>query len=120
MIPMVIGVPKEVKDHETRVGLVPAVVTDLREAGHEVLVETHAGDGNSLTDREYMQAGAHMLNSAAEVWTKADLVVKVKEPQPSEYALLPARPDPLHLPAPGAAAGPDGQPAGRRRQRGGL
>ncbi|MDR3698450.1 MAG: alanine dehydrogenase [Candidatus Sulfopaludibacter sp.] len=85
---MVIGVPKEVKDHETRVGLVPAVVTALREAGHEVLVETHAGEGSSLTDREYMQAGAHILNSAAEVWNKADLVVKVKEPQPSEYAFF--------------------------------
>ncbi len=82
---MIIGVPKEVKDHETRVGLVPAFVTALREAGHEVLVETLAGEGSSLTDREYMQAGAHILNSAAEVWTKADLVVKVKEPQPSEY-----------------------------------
>ncbi len=85
---MVIGVPKEVKDHETRVGLVPAVVTALREAGHEVLVETLAGEGSSLTDREYMQAGAHILNSAAEVWNKADLVVKVKEPQPSEYAFF--------------------------------
>jgi alanine dehydrogenase len=82
---MVIGVPKEIKDHETRVGLVPSGVTALREAGHEVLVETHAGEGSSLTDREYMQAGAQIVESAAEVWNKADLVVKVKEPQPSEY-----------------------------------
>jgi len=77
---MVIGVPKEVKDHETRVGLVPSGVTELREAGHEVLVETHAGEGSSLTDREYMQAGAHLMETAGEVWAKADLVVKVKEP----------------------------------------
>src|ERR1044071_7449296 len=83
---MIIGVPKEVKDHETRVGLVPSGVSALREAGHEVFVETHAGDGSSLTDREYMQAGAHISENAAEVWRKADLVVKVKEPQPSEYA----------------------------------
>ncbi|HUA59280.1 MAG TPA: alanine dehydrogenase [Verrucomicrobiae bacterium] len=83
---MVIGVPKEVKDHETRVGLVPSGVTELREAGHEVLVETHAGEGSSLTDREYMQAGAHLMETAGEVWAKADLVVKVKEPQPAEYA----------------------------------
>ncbi len=55
---MIIGVPKEIKDHETRVGLVPSGVTALREAGHEVLVETHAGEGSSITDREYMQAGA--------------------------------------------------------------
>src|SRR5215475_13400476 len=82
---MIIGVPREIKDHETRVGLVPSGVTALREAGHEVLVETRAGEGSSLTDREYMQAGAHILNSAAEVWKQAELVVKVKEPQPSEY-----------------------------------
>jgi alanine dehydrogenase len=82
---MIIGVPKEVKDHETRVGLVPSGVTALREAGHDVLVETRAGEGSSLTDREYMQAGAHILESAGEVWNKADLVVKVKEPQPAEY-----------------------------------
>jgi alanine dehydrogenase len=82
---MIIGVPKEIKDHETRVGLVPSGVAELREAGHDVLVETHAGEGSSLTDREYMQAGAQLLNSAAEVWAKADLIVKVKEPQPAEY-----------------------------------
>ena len=63
----------------------PSGVTALREAGHEVLVETLAGEGSSLTDREYMQAGAHILNTAAEVWSKADLVVKVKEPQAAEY-----------------------------------
>jgi alanine dehydrogenase len=82
---MTIGVPKEIKDHETRVGLVPSGVIALREAGHEVLVETHAGDGSSITDREYMQAGAAIIESAAEVWNRADLVVKVKEPQKAEY-----------------------------------
>src|SRR6266581_4068643 len=83
---MVIGVPKEVKDHETRVGLVPSGVLALREAGHEVLVETHAGEGSSIPDEEYTQAGGQILESAAEVWSKADLVVKVKEPQSAEYA----------------------------------
>ena len=82
---MIIGVPKEVKDHETRVGLVPSGVAALREAGHEVLVETRAGEGSSITDREYMQVGAAILQDAVEVWRKADLVVKVKEPQSSEY-----------------------------------
>ena len=82
---MVIGVPKEIKDHETRVGLVPSGVAALREAGHEVLVETRAGEGSSLTDREYMQAGAAIVESAAALWRRADLVVKVKEPQPAEY-----------------------------------
>src|SRR5437763_3121487 len=88
---MVIGVPREIKDNETRVGLVPSGVTALREAGHEVLVETRAGDGSSITDREYMQAGAHIVESAAGVWTKADLIVKVKEPQTAEYPFF--RPD---------------------------
>jgi alanine dehydrogenase len=82
---MTIGVPKEVKDHETRVGLVPSGVTALREAGHEVLVQSTAGEGSSITDREYMQAGGAIIEKAEEVWRRADLVVKVKEPQPSEY-----------------------------------
>ena len=81
---MIVGVPREIKDHETRVGLVPHGVSALREAGHQVLVETGAGEGSSLADREYQEAGANILASAAEVWGKADLVVKVKEPQPSE------------------------------------
>ncbi|MBV8906757.1 MAG: alanine dehydrogenase [Acidobacteriia bacterium] len=83
---MVIGVPKEIKDHETRVGLVPSGVSALREAGHEVLVESRAGEGSSLTDREYMQAGAAIVQNAAEVWQRADLIAKVKEPQPAEYS----------------------------------
>ena len=58
---MIVGVPKEVKDHETRVGLVPSVVAALREAGHEVLVETHAGEESSLADHEYLQAGARIV-----------------------------------------------------------
>ncbi len=82
---MTIGVPREIKDHETRVGLVPSGVTALREAGHEVLVETRAGEGSSITDREFMQAGAQILNDPASVWKQAELVVKVKEPQPAEY-----------------------------------
>jgi alanine dehydrogenase len=88
---MIIGVPKEVKDHETRVGLVPSAITALREAGHEVLVQSTAGEGSSLTDREYMLAGGAIVENAEEVWRRADLVVKVKEPQPSEYGFL--RPD---------------------------
>ena len=82
---MIVGVPKEVKDHETRVGLVPSGAMALREAGHRVLVETNAGAGSSLPDEDYRDAGAEILPSAAEVWSKADLVVKVKEPQRSEY-----------------------------------
>jgi alanine dehydrogenase len=82
---VVIGVPKEIKDHETRVGCVPSMVTTLREHGHEVLVETQAGIGSSIPDREYSDAGALIIGNAAEVWQKSDLIVKVKEPQPSEF-----------------------------------
>src|SRR5438132_13510111 len=85
---MIIGVPKEVKDHETRVGLVPSGVTALREAGHDVLVQSTAGEGSSITDREFMQAGGAIVENAEEVWRRADLVVKVKEPQLSEYGSL--------------------------------
>lgn len=88
---MIIGVPKEIKDHETRVGLVPGGATALREAGHEVLVETRAGEGSTISDEEYIHAGATIVPYASEVWKRADLIVKVKEPQPSEYAFF--RPD---------------------------
>jgi alanine dehydrogenase len=83
---MIVGVAKEIKDHETRVGLVPSGVTALRESGHRVLVETQAGVGSSIPDQEYIDAGAEIRPSAGEVWSQADLVIKVKEPQPSEYA----------------------------------
>jgi alanine dehydrogenase len=85
---MTIGLPKEVKDHESRVALVPSGVTTLREAGHRVLVQSGAGAASSLPDREYADAGAEVLDSAGAVWSAADLVVKVKEPQPSEYQFL--------------------------------
>ncbi len=85
---MIIGVPKEVKDHETRVGLVPSGATALKEAGHTVLVEAGAGLGSSIADDEYIEAGARIVPSAAETWGRADLVVKVKEPQASEYGFL--------------------------------
>ena len=81
---MVIGVPKEIKNHETRVGLVPAGVQALREAGHEVLVERSAGEGSSIENAEFERAGAVLLDAASDVWSQADIVVKVKEPQSSE------------------------------------
>src|SRR5580692_11030330 len=85
---MIVGVPKEVKDHEARVGLLPSGAKALIEAGHKVLAQSSAGLGSSLTDEEYAQAGAQIVSTAAELWSKSDLVVKVKEPQPSEYAYL--------------------------------
>jgi len=85
---MIIGVPKEVKDKETRVGLVPSAAIALCEAGHRVLVQTTAGAGSSIADEEYRHAGAEILPTASEVWSQADLVIKVKEPQPSEYGFF--------------------------------
>lgn len=85
---MIIGVPKEIKDHETRVGLVPSGVAALVSAGHEVLVETGAGIGSSIPDKFYERNGARITESAAETWQRSDMVVKVKEPQPAEYGFL--------------------------------
>src|SRR5690242_14007551 len=77
---MIIGVPKEVKDHEARVGIVPSGVKALIESRHQVLVETKAGELSSMPDSEYRQAGAEIVSSAADVWKRADMIVKVKEP----------------------------------------
>jgi alanine dehydrogenase len=85
---MTIGVPKEVKDQEARVGLLPSGAKHLTEAGHTVLVQAGAGQASSLPDEEYAQAGARIVATAAEVWSQSDLVIKVKEPQASEYGFL--------------------------------
>jgi alanine dehydrogenase len=85
---MRIGVPKEIKVHEYRVGLVPAGARELVAAGHEVLVESGAGIGIGVDDAQYRAAGAAIAANAAEVFARADLVVKVKEPQPVECEML--------------------------------
>jgi alanine dehydrogenase len=82
---MLIGVPKEVKDHESRVGIVPSGVKALVDAGHQVIVETNAGALSSMPDEDYKQAGAEIAATAAEVWRRGDMVVKVKEPVAREY-----------------------------------
>ncbi|HJX00776.1 MAG TPA: alanine dehydrogenase [Terriglobales bacterium] len=81
---MIIGVPKEVKDHEARVGIVPSGVKALVDAGHKVLIQSQAGELSSMPDNDYKQAGAEIVGSAAEVWKRAEMVVKVKEPIESE------------------------------------
>jgi alanine dehydrogenase len=83
---MIIGVPREIKDHEARVGITPAGVKALTEAGHKVLVETNAGALSSFPDEEYQNAGAEIVGDAGYAWGKADMVVKVKEPIEKEYA----------------------------------
>jgi alanine dehydrogenase len=85
---MRIGVPKEIKVHEYRVGLVPAGIRELVTAGHHVSVETGAGAGIGVTDADFKAAGASIAADAASVFSTADMVVKVKEPQPQEYARL--------------------------------
>ncbi|WP_137864284.1 MULTISPECIES: alanine dehydrogenase [unclassified Sphingomonas] len=90
---MRIGVPKEIKNHEYRVGLTPASVAELVHAGHEVLVETKAGMGIDFDDAAYTAVGARIAPDAAAVFAGSDMIVKVKEPQPSEIALL----EPRHL-----------------------
>ena len=88
---MRVGVPKEIKVHEYRVGLTPASVAELTAAGHEVFVEAGAGKGIDCPDKAFIKAGAEILPDAAAVFKAADMIVKVKEPQPQEIALLESR-----------------------------
>lgn len=85
---MIVGIPKEIKNNEYRVALPPGGVRELVRNGHRVLVEQNAGTGSGFTDEEYQKAGATVLSTAAEVWQGAQMVVKVKEPQPNEYPFL--------------------------------
>ena len=90
---MRVGVPKEIKVHEYRVGLVPASVAELTAAGHQVIVETKAGTGIDFSDQDYVNVGATIAADAAEVFAQSDMIVKVKEPQAQEIARL----EPRHL-----------------------
>jgi alanine dehydrogenase len=85
---MRVGVPREIKTHEYRVGLTPGAVREYERAGHNVLVETGAGDGIGAGDEVYRKAGAVVVDTAAEVFATADMIVKVKEPQPVEWSQL--------------------------------
>src|SRR5450631_3185644 len=85
---MLIGAPKEIKDNEFRVGLTPATVAELTHHGHEVIVEKSAGIGSGLTDDEYRTAGAKIVDTPQEIFARAEMVVKVKEPQDGERKML--------------------------------
>ena len=85
---MLIGVPKEIKNHEYRVGMTPASVRELNDSGHIVMVETLAGNGIGSSDEDYIAAGAEIVNSASEIYARAEMIVKVKEPQAAERAML--------------------------------
>jgi len=84
---MIIGLPREIKDNEYRVAITPGGVRQLVDSGHDVLVQEEAGEGSGFSDAEYRWGGARMVARAEDVWA-ADIVVKVKEPQPSEYSLM--------------------------------
>lgn len=85
---MIIGVPKEIKPQENRVALIPAGVLELKKHGHSVLIETNAGFGSGFTDESYKKVGAEIVASADEVWQRAGMIMKVKEPIASEYPMM--------------------------------
>ena len=85
---MIVGVPKEIKPDEYRVAMLPVGAEELSHAGHTVLFEAGAGQGSGIADASYKAAGATIVADASEIWADADLVVKVKEPQPSEWPML--------------------------------
>ena len=87
-IAMLIGVPKEIKNHEYRVGLTPSSVVELVGSGHQVIIETGAGDAIDFSNQQFIEAGASIVDSAAEVYKRAEMIIKVKEPQPDECKML--------------------------------
>ena len=108
---MKIGVPKEIKTLEFRVGMTPAGVHEVVAGGHEVVVETNAGLGIGVTDAEYEAAGATVLATPEEVFAAADMIIKVKEPQLHECAMLRPGTGAVYLPAPCGRSG-SGESAG--------
>jgi alanine dehydrogenase len=85
---MIVGVPREVKSDEYRVSLTPNGAEELTRAGHRILVQTHAGDGSGISDEQYAAAGAEIVPATADVWGRADLIIKVKEPLADEWPLM--------------------------------
>ncbi|QAS53630.1 alanine dehydrogenase [Halobacillus litoralis] len=83
---MIIGIPKEIKNNENRVAITPSGVVNLIKAGHTIRIETQAGFGSNFTDEEYQNAGAETVETASDIWSNSEMVMKVKEPLPSEYA----------------------------------
>jgi len=85
---MIIGVPREVKAYEYRIAMIPAGVEMLTKAGHRVMIEAGAGVGSGIAEEEYVRAGAEIVAEAKAIWSHAELIVKVKEPQPAEFGLM--------------------------------
>jgi len=101
---MLVGIPKEIKNHEYRVGMSPASARELIKHGHQVMVEVNAGVGISAADSEYLAIGATVVDSAEEVFAKADMIIQVKEPQAVERAMLREGQVLFYLPPPGAGS----------------
>ncbi|HMP04630.1 MAG TPA: alanine dehydrogenase, partial [Gemmatales bacterium] len=85
---MIVGVPKEVKADEYRVAMLPVGVYELTRAGHQVLVQAGAGQGSGIADAQYAETGGQIVADAAAIWSQANLIVKVKEPLPTEWPLM--------------------------------
>lgn len=85
---MIVGIPREIKEDEYRVGIVPTGVRAFKEHGHEIIVQNGAGEGCRISDDDYRAVGASIVDSAEEIYGRADMIMKVKEPQPAEYTLL--------------------------------
>jgi len=85
---MIIGVPKEIKNNENRVSIIPFGVEDLKKSGHTILMQSQAGLGSGFDDESYLEAGAQIVESSAEIFQKAEFIIKVKEPQPEEYTMI--------------------------------
>ena len=116
---MKVGVPTETKPDEYRVALTPVGARELAERGHEILIQRGAGEGSAISDSSYEAQGARIVPAAEDVFGEADLVLKVKEPQPGEVSMFGSREHAVHVPAPGAGAGPDPRPlrVGRHLRR---
>ena len=116
---MKVGIPTEIKLDEYRVAITPAGVREMVEHGHEVLIQAGAGEGSAIADDDFAGQGARIVPDAEAVFGEAEMVLKVKEPQPAEIEMLQPRPASLHLPASGArpGAGPRAAAVGRDLRR---
>ncbi len=85
---MIIGIPKEIKNNENRIGMIPAGVNALVREGHKVMVQKDGGLGSGIADQEYVKAGAEIVGKAADVWERAEMIIKVKEPLPEEFEFI--------------------------------
>ena len=114
---MIVGVPKEIKQDEYRVAMLPVGVEELVREEHQVLVEAGAGLGSGLADHDYLRQGAELVSGPEEIFARADMIVKVKEPMPERVAADPPGPDAVHLFSFRGRSGADRSDARKRAPR---